>query len=380
MSIQVASAASGELRDRHYAYASTLAQWFRTLLLESASTNSNPYSSDLTQLTNYGFTQTSALKNATGPDGVANSASTLIENSATNFHYVQNTALVITANTKQSISVFLKANGRTKGIVYLDGIGGDFGATFDLTAVTLANYTTGTGSVFSKRIVPYGNGWYRIEVSGIQSAAGVLGSMVILMQDASGTSSYAGDGVSGLLVYGVQHEVDKIIVSSYIPTLATAVTRNADALSFPYTQPPKALSLYYKIVVNGNNPAINQMVTVGSTSGNYFTVRLSGAAVQALLLYGANSTSSSAVSVSPGDVFEILGTLTSDGRARASYSKNSAAVVQLTTGSAVGLPSAWTTQAITLSEAALEPNGGIVAVALADGVQTMAAMRSIAGV
>jgi hypothetical protein len=92
---------------------------------------------------------------------------------------------------------------------------------FNLTSGTV---TGGTNPFIQN----FGNGWYRIGATFTANQAS--NNFILFLFDASGNVSYTGDGTSGLFVFGAQIEVGSV-ATSYIPTTAAAVTRNADVVT-----------------------------------------------------------------------------------------------------------------------------------------------------
>jgi hypothetical protein len=98
-------------------------------------------------------------------------------------------------------------------------------ANFDIQ-----NGVIGTvGANASASIEDYGNGWYRII---LRTTGGVFGSSPRLYKilNLSALWSIGGGGAGSALVWGAQLEVGSN-ATSYIPTVASTVTRNADVIS-----------------------------------------------------------------------------------------------------------------------------------------------------
>jgi hypothetical protein len=136
--------------------------------------------------------------------------------------------------TAYSFSWFIKAptNSLTSVWLYVsdggDGTGGNrWGVIVDLSNFTLTDYTAGNGSVTSKAVENYGNGWYRIRVTG-QVTSGMVGSSVAVVRKL--TAGADTNGINGVLVWGAQVETGSV-ATSYIPTTTAAVTRNADVIN-----------------------------------------------------------------------------------------------------------------------------------------------------
>jgi hypothetical protein len=126
-------------------------------------------------------------------------------------------------------SVYVKPQGRTAVILSVASGDAIAEARFDLTAEgTTASSTGGHG-----RIERVGQGWYRVALTtdaGVRDGATFL---IALLDALGGQADYAGDGTSGLLVWGPQLE-SGTRATSYIPTFFVPETRGADE---PVTAP-----------------------------------------------------------------------------------------------------------------------------------------------
>jgi len=72
-----------------------------------------------------------------------------------------------------------------------------------------------------------GNGWYRISMSFTPKAESTFVAHGVWVYDENQNASFAGDGVKGVYAWGAQVE-QGYFLTSYIPTAAAQVTRNAD--------------------------------------------------------------------------------------------------------------------------------------------------------
>ena len=165
------------------------------------------------------------------PDGLT-SGTLIVATSGNTQHSINRQASSVTSGAVVTVSCFLKAHG-TNTFVQITVGGFTFSpanpfANFNLSG----NGAITTGTYSSAFIQNYGNGWYRC---GLTTTAAANGSPTCLINPilASGTArdtTFQGDGVNGVYAWGFQVETGSV-ATSYIPTTAAAVTRNADVIS-----------------------------------------------------------------------------------------------------------------------------------------------------
>ena len=133
-------------------------------------------------------------------------------------HRVDQTTVSVSGS--YTFSVFLKEAGYNFGRLRIGSAGG----TFNLVSGTISSSDVG----IIASIQSYGNGWYRCIISKAASSANEI--VRINMLPTATFADFAGDGTSGIYVFGAQYETGSA-ATSYIPTTTAAVTRNADVVS-----------------------------------------------------------------------------------------------------------------------------------------------------
>jgi hypothetical protein len=190
------------------------------LLVEEARTNLLTYS---TQFDNAAWTKGEATVSANAvaaPDGTT-TADKLTENTVNDAHEAYR-ADVTLANVAHTWSVYAKPAGRTwLAINAYDGSGHN--TYFNLSGAGAVG-TSAAGNTGS--ITALANGWYRCVVTRT-AAATAAGGGGFIIASADNTASYAGDGSSGVYLWGAQLEAGAFVTSP-IYTGSASVTRAGD--------------------------------------------------------------------------------------------------------------------------------------------------------
>lgn len=191
------------------------------LLIEEQRTNLLKYSEQLDNAAWVKANATVTTNTIAAPDGSL-TADKLIETTVNSTHFAYQQP--VTVADSYTLSAFLKAGERFLARLRVQENGLFVGAgVFDLS-----NGTVQPGSA-AGQITPVGNGWYRCSITVTSAGAAAFQGQVWVM-DNSGAVSYLGDGVSGLYVWGAELKPG-VNQDSYIPTVASQVTRASDVAS-----------------------------------------------------------------------------------------------------------------------------------------------------
>jgi len=201
------------------------------LLIEGSATNLFSYSVGLSA--NPWFASANVTRTLStggnGPDGSNNTASKLSCSSITSSSSLYYNGVSLTSGTTYTMSVFAKADGANFIWIYLERPTGNInGAFFDLSSNGALGSTTGTIVSGSNTITKYPNGWFKITFSHTAATSSIHFPVVLpATTNGTGYASILGQTPNGVLVYGAQLE-SGTGASSYIPTVASQVTRNPD--------------------------------------------------------------------------------------------------------------------------------------------------------
>jgi hypothetical protein len=195
------------------------------LLLEESRQNLSLSSEDFSSV-NWTKTRSSIVSNIeTAPDGTLTADKLVEDTSSSSTHYAFNNINFVSGTT-YTFSVFVKAAERSAVSIRFDEpITGSIGLN-DLTVdLNTGLITNRSASMRNPVVQKFPNGWYRISAT-LTASVSLLENCLILINNGSSTS-YTGNGVSGIYIWGAQVEIGDY-PTSYIPTVASAVTRSAD--------------------------------------------------------------------------------------------------------------------------------------------------------
>ena len=160
----------------------------------------------------------------TAPDNTM-TADKLVATGAPGTHFILQTVATGAVNgTTVTASVFVKAAGLSN-IQMFNNVTGGGQADFILSGVGTASLVTGV----SANIEAYPLGWYRCSMSYTPATTGGF-NIQIRLADSSGSTSFTGNALDGVSLWGAQLETGTN-ATSYIPTVAGPISRNADVIS-----------------------------------------------------------------------------------------------------------------------------------------------------
>ena len=259
------------------------------LLIEEQRTNLRSYSEQFNNAVYaksgvLAFGSGSVVDATTSPDGTVN-ADLITENTTTGRHGFDTTFTGIAAGN-HTWSIFLKSNGRSAVDFVAYGSG--------MSVRTISNVAISSGE-------DMGNGWYRVSWTFNVSAPPT--SLVIETWMNTGSSgTYTGNGTSGMYFWGSQAEVGAF-KTSYIPTVASQVTRSPDIATMTgtnfsswfnasegtfvasYEASPNLFATYF--AASNGTVGQNSIHFDNDSGGTMRAVYYSGSVAQAILSLGA---------------------------------------------------------------------------------------------
>ena len=223
----VQTAASGVARSNAFLPDSTGVFRSVGLLLEEARTNlllrSEEFDNASWTPTGLQAFGSGSVANAIASPSSSITADLITENTANSEHNVLQ-AITVASSTVYTLSCFAKKG--TRSILAMSptspGVA-NYYTLFNLDTGAIAFNETGNTST----ITALGNGWYRCSITRVTGAAQVFSNNKIGIANNALSSTYTGDGISGIYIWGAQLEAGAF-PTSYILTTTAAATRAAD--------------------------------------------------------------------------------------------------------------------------------------------------------
>jgi hypothetical protein len=198
------------------------------LLIEESRTNLFTYSEDLNNAIWNKSNLNVSTNVAISPDGT-NTANLVVPNTATSLHrFIPSISVPLTPIT---ISLFAKSDG-IHSFIMMRGDNQTNYVYFNVLLGVLGPVSTDNST--SASITAYPNGWYKCSMTYTPAATTNDPEIYLVDTDTRGASNWTGGGVNGVYMWGLQLEVGSF-PTSYIPTVASTVTRSDDDVSMSGT-------------------------------------------------------------------------------------------------------------------------------------------------
>jgi len=261
------------------------------LLIEEARTNLLKYSQDFDNAAWTKARSTITANAATAPDGTMTADKLVEDTTASDTHLFYSASYAATGITLTA-SIYAKAAERSRVRIDISNfLSGSATATFNLSAGSTSGVGSSTGDYtdVSATCTSVGNGWFRCTLTATKGSANSTNIVVAHLNNGT-TSTYTGDGTSGLYIWGAQLEVGTF-PTSYIPTTSAAATRAADVASMSGTNFSEWANSVGTILAkyktagwkHNNTPPVTQLDLTKSVD-NYSTSR-AGDSIERLIFY-----------------------------------------------------------------------------------------------
>lgn len=189
-----------------------------SLLVEPQRTNLAKYSDDFSNAT-WAKTRATITSNATtAPDGTL-TADKLILSVDNNTHFIQQPGITVTAQIYSATVYAKKAEYDTVRILLANYWSPTPSVIFNLTTKSIVSTASATAKITELK-----DGWFKLYITATINAIAGGNAYFSIYGGNNGTISLAGDGTSGLYLWGAQLEAGSN-ATSYIPTSASITTR-----------------------------------------------------------------------------------------------------------------------------------------------------------
>jgi hypothetical protein len=376
MALQIQTAPTGVVRDAHYVIPTGASEPVRTLLTEPQRTNLCIRSQEFNLWNNNGVTVTA--DNAIAPDGTATADTLAATTAVTNYRLL---TVTFTGDGEKCASVFLKQGTAASSAVELFESSPTPASRHQVLVTWTAGVPTlstiaGAGTRYPPQAM--GNGWWRI----MFSATGILAASTNRIHVYPDRTTTTGT----VLAWGAQAE-NAIVPSSYTPTEAAAVVRNADSLYWEIASlVPQELTAYVRGVFLGTE-VNNRVFHIGGDAASVnprWTVFRGSVGFASTWDNGTDTSNTVQTTPAPAlfDVVEWRATLSSAGLTGLGVSINSATEVLGTTGTARALGAAFVAARFYLNSAGTSNYGLLAAtnIGIFRGTRDRAYCRANTGV
>jgi hypothetical protein len=239
------------------------------------------------------------------PDGTS-TADKLVEDTTNNMHRVGQS--VTTTATAHTATVYAKPAGRDW--LYMANASTSQSAYFNVSTGVIGAIVGSTTAT----ITPVGNGWYRCSITSTPAAGAQI--YAFYATNANNSFSYTGDGTSGLFLWGTQLEAGAF-ATSYIPTVASQVTRTGDFTSIvapnfaPWYNQSEGTFVVEVSYLNASTTSLAATAYSGDpgTTNEYITYLKTSGAInrQSIVVAGVGQGNLEFAGVVAGTVYKMAG-------------------------------------------------------------------------